>query len=398
MFGLLQVAEQEADSTIAQQTAAVQLLNDVQTEEGSLSEVFYSLTARPARQTGLLPQRLQMLSAAIHQKTGLGTSLSNAADWQRVREKADQFVAEGRAMLQRPGSPAAKLARAHQEVIDAMADLTSSTFAASTLMRRREAERNAERVQHALLLLSGALGLAFAGAVLTVYFANRMFGQVRSQALELRLLSSRTMSDQEETARRFSRELHDHLGQTLSALEANLVAMQHAQKFDAGRIEDCFVVLKDAVEHVREFSQLLRPSILDDFGLNASLQWLGDKFSERTGIVFQFSSSFEGRLPGETETQLFRIAQEALTNVGRHSGATEVTMQIAAGDKLVRLRVVDNGKGLVPPMRKNGLGLAGMRARALAAGGTVSIQSSAGSGVSVVAEVPLQYSEAEADA
>src|SRR4029079_1896993 len=101
----------------------------------------------------------------------------------------------------------------------------------------------------------------------------------RWQAAELAALSSRTMSDQEETASRLSREMHDHFGQTLSAIEANLVSMQRASTFHPGRLEDCLGLVKDAVENVREVSHLLRPSILDDFGMNASLRWLADRFS-----------------------------------------------------------------------------------------------------------------------
>src|SRR5262245_56856944 len=104
------------------------------------------------------------------------------------------------------------------------------------------------------------------------------------------------MSYQEETARRLSREMHDQLGQTLSAIEANLVAMKHARAFNEGRIEDCLALIKDAVANVREVSQLLRPSILDDFGWNASLRWLAETFSERTGIKVDFQSAFSGRL------------------------------------------------------------------------------------------------------
>ena len=131
-----------------------------------------------------------------------------------------------------------------------------------------------------------------------MYFVNRMFRALRWQAAELPGLSSRTMADQEDTASRLSREMHDHFGQTLSAIEANLVAMQNARAFHPGRMEDCLGLVKDAVENVREVSQLLRPSILDDFGLDASLRWLADSFAERTGNNVRYSSSFTGRLDG----------------------------------------------------------------------------------------------------
>ena len=148
-----------------------------------------------------------------------------------------------------------------------------------------ERERLSSRIRYSLILLGIAVLVAILGAVFTVYFVNRMFLRLRWQAAELTDLSSRTMADQEDAASRLSREMHDHLGQTLSAIEANLVAMQNARAFHPGRLEDGLGLVKDAVENVREISQLLRPSILDDFGLNDSLRWLADSFAERTGIT-----------------------------------------------------------------------------------------------------------------
>ena len=213
-----------------------------------------------------------------------------------------------------------------------------------------------------------------------------MFRQLRWQAAELAHLSSRTMRDQEETARRLSREMHDHFGQTLSAIEANLVAMQRARAFIQGRLEDCMGLVKDAVGNVREVTQILRPTILDDFGLNASVRWLADSFSERTGTPVRYTTSFSGRLDGERETQLFRIVQEALTNVARHSGATEVLVDLSATDEQLRLSISDNGKGIRSGKFGPRDGLVGMRARTRAAGGKLRMESKPGEGVSITIE------------
>jgi signal transduction histidine kinase len=197
------------------------------------------------------------------------------------------------------------------------------------------------------------------------------------------------MSEQEEAAGRLSREMHDHLGQTLSAIEANIVAMQNARSFNPGRLDDCLGLVKDAVSNVREVSQLLRPPILDDFGLDASLRWLADRFAERTGTRVRYTSSFTGRLDRGVETQLFRIAQEALTNIARHSGATEVLVALAELGNILRLTVADNGKGMKPRPDSIGIGLVGMRARARVAGGTLSLESRPGEGVRISVEIPL---------
>jgi signal transduction histidine kinase len=124
-------------------------------------------------------------------------------------------------------------------------------------------------------------------------------------------------------------------------------------------------------------SQLMRPTILDDFGLDAGIRWLAERFGQRTGIDVDYKSAFNGRLADQTETHLFRIVQEALTNVARHSGATRVVIELAQTDARVHLIIKDNGHGF----QRNGalgLGLVGMRARAQSLGGELKIDSNDG--------------------
>jgi signal transduction histidine kinase len=150
-----------------------------------------------------------------------------------------------------------------------------------------------------------------------------------------------------------------------------------------------------AIRNVRELSQLLRPTILDDFGLDASLRWLAEKFTERTAIDVDYQSDFSGRLPDETETHLFRIAQEALTNVARHSKAQRVEVRLHANHSQLRLTIADNGVGLAQPgdATERGMGMIGMRARARSAGGEVAVRSLPDRGVSVEVQVPMGISE-----
>jgi signal transduction histidine kinase len=132
--------------------------------------------------------------------------------------------------------------------------------------------------------------------------------------------------------------------------------------------------------------------------LDASLRWLTGKFSERTGIQVEYDSTFAGRLPDETETHLFRIAQEALTNVARHSGASHVAVDLSKRDAYVRLSIADNGVGLqAAGAPKPSVGMVGMRARARHAGGDFTIESPASGGLTVAAWVPMMtYTEANA--
>jgi signal transduction histidine kinase len=200
-------------------------------------------------------------------------------------------------------------------------------------------------------------------------------------------LSDHVLERQEETVRNFSRELHDDLGQTLSAIEANLVAIRPASAAQSERLEDCLLLAKDAISKVREMSQFLRPAMLDDFGLGPSLQWLAESFTQRTGIEVATRVEFEGRVDPGIETHVFRIAQEALTNIARHSRATRADLILERAGENIRLTVRDNGGGFSEE-RGRGFGLMGMRERMSSAGGTFDITSTT-SGVTVRAEAPI---------
>jgi signal transduction histidine kinase len=200
------------------------------------------------------------------------------------------------------------------------------------------------------------------------------------------------LSNQESVARRFSHELHDELGQSLTAVKANLAALEMERNGRDAKVEDCRRLLDDAISNVREMSQLLRPTILDDFGLSAGVKWLCEGFTQRTRIAVDFQSSLKGRLADETETHIFRIAQEALTNVARHSGATEVKLNLHRDGDNVHLEITDNGRGLPAgePQGRQGMGLVGMRARARSAGGEVGVTSQPNAGVAIVAVFPYR--------
>ena len=207
----------------------------------------------------------------------------------------------------------------------------------------------------------------------------------------LETLQYQFLETQENTARRFSHELHDELGQALTAVKANLSAMADIEN-ESARVRDCMGLVDQAIQDVREMSQLLRPTILDDFGLDAALRVLTENFAKRTGLDMTYESDLgSGRLADQTETSLYRIAQEALTNIARHSAATAVEVSISQRSKSVVLLVRDNGKGIdVAAERKQpGLGLAGMQTRARGCGGSVNIESTPGKGLRVEVTCPI---------
>jgi signal transduction histidine kinase len=221
--------------------------------------------------------------------------------------------------------------------------------------------------------------------VVTVRIAARVFLQMEAQASELSRVSFRMLETQEATARRFSHELHDELGGSLTAIKTNLTSA------DPKKIEDSIKLIDDAITNVRTLSQLLRPTILDDFGLDAGIRWLAERFSERTGIDADYRSHFDGRLADETETHLFRIVQEALTNVARHANASRVTIFLRAENGNIRLTLSDNGRGLPQIAAEHtGMGLTGMRARARSAGGDCAISSTTGGGVTIDVTAPME--------
>jgi signal transduction histidine kinase len=198
---------------------------------------------------------------------------------------------------------------------------------------------------------------------------------MEEQAGDLARVTWHMLENQETTARRFSHELHDELGQSLTAIKANLLALESNGHADPARLEDCKHLVDDAIQNVREMSHLLRPTILDDFGLDAGIRWLAERFAQRSGVEVTYQSTFKDRLPDETETHLFRIVQEALTNVARHSGATRVEIQLDQEGGRIHLRLKDNGHGFESGKAPGGLGLVGMHARARSIGGELTIES-----------------------
>jgi signal transduction histidine kinase len=247
-----------------------------------------------------------------------------------------------------------------------------------------------ELADESAMLLSSCFLLAALCAAGTVVYVRHSVRRIEWQTDELDRVSWHMLQTQEETARRFSHELHDELGQSLAALRAHLTSMTSADLEE--RRADGVQLVDEAIANVRELSQLLRPVILDDFGLDAGLRWLTEKFAQRTRIHVEYESSLAGRLQSDMETHLFRIAQEALTNIARHSKAGRVNMTLEAEASIVRLAIADNGIGLPEGMQEatGSLGLIGMRARARECGGRLLLQPVQPRGLRVLIEVPLR--------
>jgi signal transduction histidine kinase len=281
-------------------------------------------------------------------------------------------------------------------VISIVAKLVADTNRSELELQAQIAQRVNNLLERSSILLGACLLLALGCSFLTVRTTTRLFHQMEHQANELGRVSWHMLQTQESVARRFSHELHDELGQSLAALKANLAALAPGTPADANRLADSTELVNEAIRNVRELSQLLRPTVLDDFGLDASLRWLAERFMQRTGITVHYDSDFNGRLADQSETHLYRIAQEALTNVARHSAATEVWMKLALAGQEILFEIRDDGVGMTAARepRKGGLGIVSIEARARSAGGQMVMESAAGEGVRIEVRIPKQQAEA----
>jgi signal transduction histidine kinase len=282
------------------------------------------------------------------------------------------------------------LFRDHEAFLSVVAHLVEAEYRKVTAAQTQIDRRSSELLGTTLAFAAASLVLALVFAAITVRMVSGLIRKMEWQTTELGRVSWHMLEDQEATARRFSHELHDELGQALTAIKTNLASLEHGPE-GAARVADSLRLVDEAIGNVRQMSQLLRPTILDDFGLEAGLRWLAEGFAARTGIDLKFESNHPGRLPDETETHLFRIGQEALTNVARHAAAKSVRMQLESADGWIRLIVQDDGRGLsgAPPDGR-GMGMIGMRARARSAGGDLKVHSQPGRGVLIEVEVPLR--------
>ena len=202
----------------------------------------------------------------------------------------------------------------------------------------------------------------------------------------------RVVEAQEIERRRLARELHDETGQALTSILLGLHAMEDAKTDEQVRAAatDLRELVVRTLQDVRQLAVELRPKALDDFGLVAALERLVETWEEQTGIRVELSSRLPGRLPAEIETALYRIVQEALTNIVKHARASRVSIVLSERGHTAAVLIEDDGIGFAPAgVREEGLGLVGMRERVALVGGRLEIESRAGAGTTLSVEVPL---------
>ena len=234
-----------------------------------------------------------------------------------------------------------------------------------------------------------------AGARLGYVSVNRDITERRRAEETIRALLSDVISAQEEERRRIARELHDETAQTLTSLLVGLRALEESPEIAQAR--EAAGALRTSVaaalESVKRIARGLRPSILDDLGLEEALERLGAEMNRVHGfsVDLEVTGARVPRLAEATEVALYRIAQEALTNAGKHAAAKSVSVIVHRNHVTVRLVIEDDGKGFDVAEALSGrqLGLVGMRERAHLVGGSMSVESSRGRGTTIGVSVPL---------
>jgi signal transduction histidine kinase len=254
------------------------------------------------------------------------------------------------------------------------------------------------------------LAVTFAISVTLLYLNYRLLGselaerrRAEQEALEsqasLRLLSARLLRVQDEERRRFSRELHDSLGQYLNLIKMNLAALSDGQP-SPGRLAESLQYLERCITETRTISYLLHPPLLDEMGFVFAAKWYLDGFAQRSKIQVQTEIPDDiGRLPEPVELALFRVLQECLTNIHRHSGSSRAEVSVEKSRAEVILRIRDQGKGIPSNLLERfrttgsqvGVGLAGMRERVREQGGQLDIRSTE-TGTTVTARIPFAAS------
>jgi signal transduction histidine kinase len=377
-----------------EQSLTARLIDEIQREHAFVNQLLNHLRGPRRSSREALKAELVQVESRFDTLVREATKTGKRNNWFQPAGAARTFFKEARLVLAAPDPDPAKLetlwAR-HEELLAEVVQLVESSSARVAGVESQLKTQSQTINRQSLILLGSSWFVALSCAILTIWMVGTAFARLADQESELARVSFHLLQAQEDSAQRFSHELHDEMGQVLSAFKANLITMT-AENLDERR-PDCLQLADQALAAVRELSQLLRPVILDDFGLDAAIGWLADRFSARTRIQATYKSNGGARLPNQMETHLFRIAQEALTNIARHSGATKVTLSLTQSRSGVTLRVKDNGKGLSPPAEKPvGQGMVGMRARARHLGGELRLRSKPGEGLLIEVRVPLPAS------
>ena len=365
------------------------------------------LNALRASIEGVLPGYLPLVASPAERE-----------QWERLEVELEKYWQSREVIFlpDAPQTPAEAAALLRQRMVPARNSILEIVDALSALQQasRDRAETEASMLYaNALRRVLSLAGLSVVAGLIVAFVASRHVGRLEQQIERQRLaeqqnrrdlerLSARLVSAQEEERRSLARELHDAVGQALTAIKMEMGVALRGVEADSrarGSLEEARAIVETTLQSVRDLSQLLHPSMLDDFGLPEALRADLRSFAKRTGIRAQLTHErMDDRLPTELEVCVYRIVQEALTNVARHSGASSCTVSLVRREGFLHLTVEDDGRGIgtaaVRPVdAPRGLGVIGMRERAQALSGTFDIENRREGGTRVIVRLPAPPAE-----
>jgi signal transduction histidine kinase len=419
-------AQAHAAAINARYVKAQETLSNIRTQVLMASVAFRDALLDPNRDN-ITGYRLQLeetyseVDRLLHAYQPISHSRAEREEFARLREQVDayrstmlellasdrsQWLAEARNLLSQRVTP-------RRDIVIAVSERVQSLNRAGYVQQQSEIATVYRAVQGELWQLLGlALAIGVAVAVLAVIYAGRLEQRLREQmardvelAHDLQELSAKLVTAQEQERRHIARELHDEIGQALTAVKVELACAQRTIEVVTGPtnvLEAARSITDGALHQVRDLSYLLHPAALDEFGLVSAVDQYLKTFGNRHGLAVELvHERMEGRLAPATEAAAYRIVQEALTNVAKHAKATECRVIMARLPDSLRVMIVDNGAGFDPSAprvgERRGLGLIGVRERASHLHGTVAIDSAPGRGTRVLIELPVRRATDRAD-
>lgn len=295
-------------------------------------------------------------------------------------------IAESASFLRREVVPRREAALTIAQEIEELnnANLTAQ---GEEVSRRHEALR---ADLHRLLWQTVLLGLGV--AVVVVVRLRVLERRSEDAEQQMRELSQRLVATQEEERKNLSRELHDHVAQVLTGLRMELGRIERMSAGVAPAVAECKKLVDNMFHTVRNLALGLRPSMLDDFGLQAALEWLARDFMGRSAINLDLTMDGDlDTLPEKHRTCVYRVVQEAMTNCVRHAQAENIQIRVVAAGRQLKVSVTDDGIGLDASRRRHGLGLRGIEERARELEGTMTISRAPRRGTILAVRLPLTH-------
>jgi PAS domain S-box-containing protein len=325
------------------------------------------------------------------QAAGIELEIPISGVWRdALRLRKPQMTADGSDVYTSTGFPATGLKVERLLVVPV---IDSGRPVALAVLANKEADYTAEDTEQAYAFLTG---------VHVLLQRRQAEDALRASEKELRILSGRILTAQETERSRISRELHDELGQALTLLKLRVGSLQKRLREDQpalkGECQTTLSYLDEVIESVRTLSRELSPSVLEDLGLVAGLRQLIHGFSERSGIRIQADlEAVDSMISKESHILIYRVVQEALTNVARHSGARRASVSLKSTPKCIECKIADNGQGMKSRPGR-GLGLTIMKERVNMLGGALGISSREGKGTTIRFSIPVTKGPVDAKA